>query len=431
MKKYDLAMAAVSCLYLALAVVVWILLGDVRERRDGRYLVEANEIMRKLEENGIYKEPDLTGMERIRAVTYLKTEDMGALGDSSSVRVFYQKTNGMDRYMEPLFIDGKLVGLVRFDYDQPQESGKYMIVAEGVILLSGIILLTIMIYLRFRLLKPFQRLSSMPYELSKGHLNTEIKEEKTKFFGRFVWGITMLRDHLRTARENERRLEKDKKLLLLAISHDIKTPLNSIKLYAKALREGVYETEEAKNRAAEHIAALTGEIESFVREIIKNSREDILHLEAENSEFYLKDYIERIRASYEPKCRLHMTELDIGKYENRLLCGNMDSAFEVMENLFENALKYGDGRKIWIDFREEDYCQLIRISNTGKPVPQEEMPHLFDSFYRGSNVGGREGNGLGLYICRELMRRMDGDIFAVREKDGMSFTLVFRLCIFC
>ena len=69
-----------------------------------------------------------------------------------------------------------------------------------------------------------------------------------------------------------------------------------------------------------------------------------------NSEFYLKDFVEKIRDVYEPKANVILTELLIGDYENRLLKGDMERAFEVMENLLENAFKYGDGRTIAIDF---------------------------------------------------------------------------------
>ncbi|MDE5933893.1 MAG: hypothetical protein K2H40_15615 [Lachnospiraceae bacterium] len=79
-----------------------------------------------------------------------------------------------------------------------------------------------------------------------------------------------------------------------------------------------------------------------------------------------------------------MTELTIGAYENRLIKGDEDKALEVVENLMENAFKYGDGRQIAISFQEEEGCQLIRIRNTGSVVNAEEMPRLFDSFYRGA-----------------------------------------------
>lgn len=77
-----------------------------------------------------------------------------------------------------------------------------------------------------------------------------------------------------------------------------------------------------------------------------------------------------------------------------------------------NSFKYGDGKELLIDFYEEDDCQVIRVFNTGQPVADTEMPHLFDSFYRGSNTAGKSGNGLGLYIGRQIMNQMGGEIFA-------------------
>ena len=122
-----------------------------------------------------------------------------------------------------------------------------------------------------------------------------------------------------------------------------------------------------------------------------------------------------------------MIDFSIGAYDNKLLKGDFDRAFEVMENLIENAFKYGDGKRISIEFYEEDYCQVIKVYNSGQSLAPAEMPHIFDSFYRGTNVENKSGNGLGLYISRQIMQKMEGEIFAKREEDGMSFGLVFTI----
>ena len=105
----------------------------------------------------------------------------------------------------------------------------------------------------------------MPYELSKGRLGTEVEESKDRYFGKFIWGMSMLRDTLKSSQAKNLKLEKEKKMMLLSVSHDIKTPLNSIKLYAKALEEGMYETKEEQKKVAKSIQKLSGEIEDFVR----------------------------------------------------------------------------------------------------------------------------------------------------------------------
>ncbi|MDE5933892.1 MAG: hypothetical protein K2H40_15610 [Lachnospiraceae bacterium] len=106
----------------------------------------------------------------------------------------------------------------------------------------------------------------------------------------------MLRDNLQAAQKRTLKLEKEKKMLLLSLSHDIKTPLNSIKLYAKALKEGVYESEEERQDAFRQIECLSGEIEKFVQKLARSSAEDIISVEVEVSEFYLREFVERVKA---------------------------------------------------------------------------------------------------------------------------------------
>ncbi|MDE6608142.1 MAG: HAMP domain-containing histidine kinase [Lachnospiraceae bacterium] len=423
MKKYDGVMAAATLLYLAISVFLFFYFGDSGIRPDLSYKVEVNKIMMGLEKEGRFSKPDLREMENIKSVSFLSAGEESA----EEIRIFYQNRNGMSMTVRPLFAGERLAGYVRFDYVEASGSRHILWFTEGVLLLSWVMVSVLLWYIRQKILKPFHVLSEMPYELSKGHLQGELQESKSRFFGKFVWGIGMLRDTLYTSKSRELKLEKEKKLLLLSISHDIKIPLSAIKLYAKALREAVYKTEEAKFHAAVQIENHAKEIEDFVKEIVNTASEDIITLEVEDSEFYLKEFMDKVREYYEPKCKLVMTDFRIGKFENKLLRGDMDRALEVMENLMENAFKYGDGKEIGIDFYEEDYCQVISIFNTGEAVAEEEMPHLFDSFYRGSNVGDKDGNGLGLYINRQIMMKMEGEIFAQRVEGGMRFCLVFRM----
>lgn len=259
--------------------------------------------------------------------------------------------------------------------------------------------------------------------MAKGHLQKEIYESKNKFFGKFLWGIGMLRDTLKDWKNNTLRLEKEKKLLLLSLSHDIKAPLNAIKLYARALEEQLYKKEEEEN-IIKQIGEKALEIEQFMGQIVKSSTEDILHIGIKQGEFYLKDLMDKISSTYITKCQLLMIDFFIESYENRLFVGDMDCMMEVFENILENALKYGDGKEISISFYEEEYRQLIRVFNTGEPISDYEFIHLYDSFFRGNNINGKEGNGLGLYICKEIMAKMDGDIFTEIENNGIAFVIV-------
>ena len=221
-------------------------------------------------------------------------------------------------------------------------------------------------------------------------------------------------------------LEKDKKTLLLSLSHDIKTPLSAIKLSAKALSKDLYKDPEKKKEIANGINSKADEIQDYINKIVDASRNDFLNIEVDSGEFYISNVINEIKHYYKDKFSLSRTSFEISEYSDCLLKGDCDRCMEVLQNVIENAAKYGDGRSITIDFAREENCLLITVSNTGCTLPDNEVILIFDSFWRGSNSKGKEGSGLGLYICRKLMQQMDGDIYASVHDDLMSVTIVLR-----
>lgn len=130
---------------------------------------------------------------------------------------------------------------------------------------------------------------------------------------------------------------------------------------------------------------------------------------------------------YQDKLSVIHTEFEVDEIPECLVRGDRNRMVEVLQNVMENAIKYGDGKRIRISFGEEEDCKLIQIENSGCNLKKEELPNLFDSFYRGSNSAGMKGNGLGLYICKTLMRKMDGEIFAGMKDDVFRVTIVVRI----
>ena len=320
-------------------------------------------------------------------------------------------------------VDGKLY---RFDYavDLQRQTDNLRTV-NGILALMAITLIGALLYVRQKILAPFEELTEVPYELSKGNLTVPIREQKSRFFGKFVWGVDLLRENMEQQKQRELELQKEKKTLLLSLSHDIKTPLSAIKLYAKALSKGLYPDKEKQAEIAESINAKADEIEGYVSQIIRASKEDFLSLTVTAGEFYLSELVSKITVYYRDKLETVKTDFRVDAYGDCLLKGDLERSIEVLQNLMENAIKYGDGQRIRIHFSEEDGCILIGVRNTGCTLPDTELPHLFDSFWRGSNAANHQGSGLGLYICRQLMQKMGGEIFARTEDDCMVVTAVF------
>lgn len=315
----------------------------------------------------------------------------------------------------------------RFDYIRENITNKRLIFVINLIMAAAAILIFgTLIFVKLVILKPFNRLNNVPYELAKGNLNVPLKENKSRFFGRFIWGLDLLREKLEKQKKEELDLQKEKKTLILSISHDIKTPLSSIKLYSKALSKNLYRDENKKQEIYEILGKKADEIEAFVSDIILASREDFLRLMVNPGEFYLKDLVKAVESYYSEKLEINRTEFIISDYKDCILKGDFDRSVEIIQNIIENAIKYGDGHFIGIEFNDEEDCRLITVINSGGTLKESELPHIFDSFWRGSNSEGYEGSGLGLYICRQLIMKMDGDIFACIDGAMVKVTVVFR-----
>lgn len=413
MKTFNRIFAAVIILILIIFAAANLFFYNFETDGNRPYRVEIERLALEIEENG-FENTDISECRYVVNIEKSSAENPG---------VGFFDTSSDYSVRE---IGGKLY---RFDYiSQKRSDKKEMVFAVNIILsaMSGIII-TILIFVRSNILSPFERLKNVPYELSRGNLTVPVRESKSRFFGKFVWGVDLLRENIEEQKRRELMLQKEKKTLLLSLSHDIKTPLAAIKLYAKALTKNLYPDKERQDGIAEKINRKADEIEEYVSQIIAASREDFLSLEVDNSEFYLSDLMKKIMDYYTEKLALIRTDFYAAKYENCLLMGDLDRSVEVMQNIIENAIKYGDGQMIGIDFSEEENCRLITVKNSGCTLADTELLHIFDSFWRGANSENTQGSGLGLHICRQLMHKMNGEIFAEIKDGDMLVTIVFAM----
>lgn len=402
MRAFKKLCIAVLTIFLILAAVFNIVMLQNRKYADGQYRVEAKRLADEIAETGSY---DLADYPHIIGVY---------TGDA-----LYQS----DEHYVIIEANEKLY---RVEYSLGNDDG--LCIAVNCIL--GILFLLVcgvFAYIWKNIIIPFGSLNDVPQELAKGNLAVPIPEQKSRFFGKFTWGVNLLREKIEDDRKKELSMQRDKKLLLLSLSHDIKTPLSAIKLNAKALAKGIYSDEEKRRSAAESINARADEIEQFVSEITKAASEDFMSFEVTQGEVFLSQIITKIQARYAPQLGASGTEFVIHKYDDCILSCDADRLAECLQNLIENAVKYGDGNRIEISFDKMDGCELITVTNTGCTLEAKELPQIFGSFHRGSNADKIQGNGLGLFICKRLMSLMGGEVYAEIHEDCFSVTLVVKL----
>ncbi len=182
------------------------------------YRVEINRAYEAMKSSG--KIPDLSEYPHI---TKIERQPEFLTGDFFSSKSDYiiKEINGI---------------LYRFEYVRDNNTAESLLLPINLIMLfiSGFVIF-VLLYVRSRILSPFEKLAELPFELAKGNLSIPVKESKNRFFGKFLWGMDLLRENIEKQKSSELELQKEKKTLLLSLSHDIKTPLSAIKLYSKAL----------------------------------------------------------------------------------------------------------------------------------------------------------------------------------------------------
>ena len=185
------------------------------------YRVEAERIVRKLEADpALRADPssvDLSSYSLIKRVSFFDASEL----------------INNDYVVES--VEGKLY---RIEYVVKDNNYPFIIMNTGFAVFF-IVSIAVFIYIGNKVIKPFGRMSSMTVDLAKGNLTQPMKEDKNRFFGKFIWGVDMLRENLEDSRTKNLEYQKEKKTLLLSLSHDIKTPLSAIQLYTKALSEGI------------------------------------------------------------------------------------------------------------------------------------------------------------------------------------------------
>ena len=405
MKNYDKIFIWITFLFSAILILINLFFPENMTSSTGIFKIETNRILQEISDEN---EININNYQTISGV-YECLDNNFYYSENPCV---FREINGKLYRIEYREITQKNSCVLQFI--------NFMTIIIFVILFSGLL------YIRQTMIKPFHEISELPYMLAKGNLTAPLKETKSRYFGKFIWGLDMLREELENSRHREMERAKREKTAILSISHDIKTPLSAIKLYAKAIAGNLYSDTEKQRVSAENINAKANEIERYVKELTNKLSGDFMEFHIHQKEEYISVVIKKVYAYYSDKLKISGTDFVIKNYNDCLISCDPERLEEVLQNIMENAIKYGDGKSICIAISDEEDCKLITISNSGNTLPDTEISHIFDSFWRGSNAGKITGNGLGLYICRRLMNGMNGDIYAEIQENMFCVTTVCR-----
>lgn len=290
----------------------------------------------------------------------------------------------------------------------------YITCAGLVILLFG--------YIYRIVIKPFDRLTNFATSVSRGDFDTPMQYERKNLFGAFTWAFDSMRCEVKASKKAQELAIENNKTVIATISHDIKTPIASIRAYTEALQANMDTNEERRQRYYSTIMRKCDEVTKLTNDLFLHSISELQKLEIQmntcNIARELPDMVTAI-AGDNPKIRLG---LDI---PNVIIEVDRRRLEQILENLITNACKYAPDGDVDIVVSLESNNLQIYIQDYGPGIPDLDMPFIFEKFYRGKNAFHKQGAGLGLYIVKYLVGEMNGTILLENNSEGLGVKLTF------
>jgi signal transduction histidine kinase len=274
------------------------------------------------------------------------------------------------------------------------------------------------LWIEIKVVRPFEDMREFAEAVASGDLDKPLKMDKENMFGAFTESFDIMREELALAKERELQANISKKELIAQLSHDLKTPVASIKAMSEVL--SVKEDREELRGKIVAIGDKADQIDRLVSDLFTSTLEELDKLEIVTSDME-STMIERIIRGADYKGlikKLYLVECMVQCDKIRLN--------QVISNIIYNSYKYAN-TSIYVNSHIENDTLTVSISDKGGGVPNEELALITEKYKRGTNAVGMQGAGLGLYISKELMENMQGSLEVANVDGGFQVSLGFKL----
>lgn len=347
-----------------------------------------------------------------------------------------RQTNSQDKISEQLVIINEIEQLAKMgEYEKLTE--KTAVLSEsihsmqtvsdtdgGIFIMCGICIIFIGVifgYIYFAMLRPFEKLKGFAEEISRGNFDIPLEYERSNYFGAFTWAFDSMRREIVRLRACEREAVENNKTVIATLSHDIKTPIASIRAYTEGLEAKLDSTPEKRKKHLGVIIRKCDEVSRLTNDLFLHSLSDLdkLVITPEDIELcgFMENAVSEIAADNND---VHFRK----PYFSAIISADPKRLMQITENLIANARKYAKSdTDVYITLT--DGMAEIHFRDHGKGIPDENMPFVFGKFYRGKNSDGEQGSGLGLYIVKHITEQMKGSIMLHNHSDGLEVTVAF------
>ncbi len=353
----------------------------------------------------------MTNLNHAEVNDFIKTIE--GSGNSEEIKEL-KKEYGLNYYYQ----DGKLV-VYRDIGDELQETKQYAIITLVMITVIAVIIIIISaVSINKNIITPFHKLQYFAETVARGDLNVPLLMDRENIFGAFTESFDIMREELALAKENEKRANESKKELVASLSHDIKTPLASIKAITELLLVKMQNTEIIDRLHS--IDQKTEQIEVLVNNLFHATLEELVELKVikeEISSLEIKKFINNA----DNNNRIEECQIK----ECLVICDPLRLQ-QVLDNIISNSYKYADSSIRVTSLIEYGYLNIM-IEDYGKGVSIEDLALVKKKYYRGSNSEGKNGAGIGLYISNYFMEHMEGFLNVANGEYGFQAILGIKI----
>lgn len=283
------------------------------------------------------------------------------------------------------------------------------------------------------IINPIHKLQVAAQNIKVGNLDFTIEADGNDEIGELCRNFEEMRYRLKESAEEKISAEKENKVLISNISHDLKTPITAIKGYVEGIMDGVADTPEKHDKYIRTIYNKANEMDTLINELTLYSKIDTNRIPYNfnriNVADYFDDCVEEVGLDLEAK-NIKLTYINYAD-KDVLIIADPEQLRRVINNIIGNSIKYLDKEQGFINIRIRDVGDFIQveIEDNGRGIAAKDLPYIFDRFYRtdASRNSATGGSGIGLSIVKKIIEDHGGKIWAnSKENSGTIMYFVIR-----
>jgi len=322
---------------------------------------------------------------------------------------------------------GSLMLLLPVDRLETSFTGLLVLVSISFILTFAVTNIVVSFQFSRSIINPLNTLQSAAAEIAKGNLDYSIVEEGDREIQELCRDLELMRIKLKESVHTQLKYEDNRKLLVSSISHDLKTPVTSIKGYVEGILDGIASSPDKMERYLKTIALKAHQIDQMIDDLLLYAKLDLNQIPFDFERVDIEEYLQNCILENEPEFERKQIQIAFHDelQQKQYVLIDRERMKRVIMNILDNSCKYmsNDQGEIVINLRDTVSSIIVELRDNGSGINEGDLPHIFDRFYR-ADTARSKGSGLGLAIAKQIIEGHNGRVWAVSHgNEGTSIMI--------